>query len=287
VPGYPLTAPQGNPYGPQVTFQTEGVLPPSALYISRDDLITLEIRNPIFSTSIQLSLRYLDPQGVLVPELFTFSGQSVNATPTIEVIQHTEGFLISASIFGTALGRGAVFCKLLLQRGAGTQDQTLGHVLCQGYVSSDDMLGYPQSPTESSLSGRGLSRGTNFANPAPGVNFSTAVPQGVRWLLKSVFAQLATSAAAGNRNPRLVVSPAGFSSAVNCIMPGTITASKTFLLCWGEALQAVNASNSQTTALPANTQLPGTSTIAIDVDGMDAADQLSAITFLVEEFIGQ
>ncbi|MGH3630267.1 MAG: hypothetical protein ACRDRL_22845 [Sciscionella sp.] len=194
--------------------------------------------------------------------------------------------MLSATLFAPAVSRGDCFVKFYLQRGTDPTVPNLSALLIQGYLSADDRLSYPQSLTESSLSGRGNVRPLVFANPAPGANFSNALPAGVNWRFKSVICQLVTGAAVANRVPKLAIAPHGASTAILVPMPTMVTASQTVNLCWGESMPAISAGSNQTSSIPADTLLQSLSVFAIDVDLLQAGDQLQNIEILVEEFVG-
>lgn len=233
---YPTVAAPGNPYGPQTTFRTENVLPPSAVYVGPDDAIVIYIRNPSLSATIFVNYRLLSPDGTIVPNSQSFTCLSVGATPFIYPISPTEGYLMSLSLFAPTTSRGQVFARVFLQRGTNQPTPVIDQVLLQGYVSDDDRLGYPQSPTESALSGRGWVHRVQGVQPAAGADFNITVPPGVRWKIKSVLAQLNANTSIGTLEVVFTISDPSFS--LMCfIPPGAVQATPNdFIYTWGEGI---------------------------------------------------
>lgn len=281
----PNVAPAGYPYGPQVTFKTQDVLPPSAVYVSAQDAIELQARVPSVAVNIDLTLRLLTPQGEVKTELYTFPVSTMGAGVFTATVPPSEGFLISAHIEADNVSRGQCFVKLHLRPSLGPQESALGALLIQGYVSGDDHLSYPQSPTESSLNGRGWLHVVTIPNPAPGNDWVATVPAGVRWNLKNAFAILTADATAGNRSVFLQMDDASFHGHIsmpsNGVQPPSSTRGYNFLQ--GGAFSAYG---SQITAPLVSDCLlgPGWTIRTVSV-GLGAADQYSAIALDVEEYI--
>lgn len=284
---YPSKSEEIQPYGPLVTFRTLEVVPPSALYVSRDDSIVLAIHNPTVAVTVNVSVRWLSPQGQVIPELYTFTNPISGATTTEFPIKHPEGFILSASLFGNNSARGQCFTRLFIRRGAGSQDTTIGHILCQGYVALDDFLGYPQSPTESSISGRGNLRSITIAAPAPGAEVTQTVPAGVRWILRSFLVFLGTSATVATRVPQLRVRDPSLATGIQVPVPLGVVASQSTSVTWGAGNSSVGLANAQSVGFPAEVILgPGWvfGTLTINIQ---AADTYTSPIALVEEYVGK
>lgn len=285
---YPTVAAPGNPYGPQTTFRTENVLPPSAVYVGPDDAIVIYIRNPSVSATIFVNYRLLSPDGNIVPNSQSFTCLSVGATPFIYPISPTEGYLMSLSLFAPTTSRGQVFARVFLQRGTNQPTPVIDQVLLQGYVSDDDRLGYPQSPTESALSGRGWVHKFVGTTPAPGVDWNITVPPGVRWKLKAVATTFTASAAVANRLTTFDIADPAFST-MGLISPNAlIAASQQFFFAWGEGLAYCD--NPFTfLSIPIFTDLvlgPGWH-FGAQTFNLQAGDQWSIPVCFVEEWVAQ
>lgn len=285
---HPGTAQQPNPYGPQTTFKTENVLPPSAVYVGPDDKIAIYVRNPSVPATVHVNYLLLTAAGLLIANSEDFTGLSVGAAPSKFFIPATEGYLISLSLFAPTTSRGQVFARAFLQRGNDGPTPVIDQVLVQGYVSDDDRLGYPQSPTESALSGRGWVHGVVLAQPAAGLDFTVTVPAGVRWKIKSVANNLVTSAAAANRLVQAEISDSSFL-ALGFVPPFAIVpASSNGNFVWGEGL-AYGGSGTGFQGVPIFTDLvlgPGWH-FSTFTQNIQAADRWQNPVAFVEEWVAQ
>lgn len=284
---FPDVAPPGNTYGPRITFKTEGILPPSAVYVGPDDSLILSVRNPSFPTTVNLSYRLLTPEGILQNESFEFVAASVGAAPALKIIQPTEGFLISASISAPAASRGQVFVKFFLQRGTGSGDIGLGHVLLQEYVSLDDFIGFPQTPMGSSLNGRGWMHGFAGTAPPVGIDWSVTVPAGIRWIVRSIQAQLITLGAAPLRAVLLQVNPPAAAAVARQPINVGIAVLNITSLSWAPGNTASTQPNAQQMGLPAELIVSPGWIIRTVTTNLDPTDIWGAPNLVVEEFAAQ
>lgn len=284
---YSSIAEIGAPYGPQVTFRTQKILPPSAVYVGPDDSIAVFLRNPSISVTVNINYRLLRADGVIISNVETLTGQSTGNAAIVKSISPNEGFLLSMELTAPAVSRGQAFVRVFLQRGTNQTNAPLDHLLLQGYVSNDDNLGYPQSPTESSLDGRGWSQNIAISAPGPGNNWTISVPTGVHWKLKAVFMQFQASAAAGNRNVAIDIFSTGVNVVAVTIFPATIAPSGAGVLCAAPGLTALSSSTFQLTGLPEDLILLGGWKIQSQGIAMAAGDTFSQIQITVEEWVGQ
>ena len=284
---YPLLASQGVPYGPLVTFRTQAILPPSAVYVGPNDLVVLEGRAPSVAVPFTMAIRILTPQGEIKETILAGTISTVGLAVNDFSTTPNEGFLVSAHISSTNASRGQCFVKCFLKKQAGQFDFTLGHLLFQGYISTDDHLGYPQSPTESSLNGRGWTHVVVLSNPPAGSSASFVVPTGVRWLFKSIFFQLTTSAAVANRFAEIAYSDPGAHQVAFLQAPAAQTANLTTSYTFGQGLQILTGNQLQMSALPVDILAQSGFTVFVEVLTMQAADQLQFVAAEVEEWIAQ
>lgn len=275
-----------NPYGPMFTFAQGEVAPPAAVYVTPTDQIQIWIRNPSVSATIHLHYRLVNPDGMVTVNKLSFSCQSTGTSAFIKTIPPSEGFLLSLVIFAPAISRGQVYARVFLVPGSNSDEQVLAHMLVQGYVSDDDRLAFPTSPSESSLSGRGWLHTILFSNPAPGANFSTAVPAGVHWLLRAVFFELATDNNAGNRVMTVNLVDGSGNVLGEFPAPATVPASNSAKYSLAPGCNALNVSGAQSAGLPMDLILPpGFQVAFVGVSG--AGDQISFPQLTVEEYVGQ
>lgn len=284
--GYPIVAPAGTPYGPQVGFQTEQVFPPSAVYVGPDDAITLIVRTPLVGFPLQLSYRLLTPQGEIISNHDDYQTAPTGNSFQSYRIPPSEGFLLSASLFAPGAARGQVFIQLFLQRGTDLVTPTLAALLCQGYVSQFERLTYPFSPNEAVSSGRGFVKGVAFGNGPVGLPFTFSVPAGVNWRIKCIWYQLVTDATVGNRAVRVSFFLPGSIRAADVPMSTTVPGSTTMVCTWAENVATVGTDNVLQGCLPQDLLLPGTSQITLVCRSEGPNDVQTNIGVAVEEFVG-
>lgn len=114
-----------------------------------------------------------------------------------------------------------------------------------------------------------------IASPAAGADFTIPVPSGHLWSLVSVFAQLVTSAVAGNRAPRFFVSD-GIATWF-LIPPAAVQGlTLTVTYCWHPFATPLSVGGAQAVAIPPLDLEPGWS-FGVSTALLDAGDQWSGI----------
>lgn len=277
----------GNPYGPRVSFTTENILPPAAVYVAPGDALVLQGRSPSVTSKVDLTIRLLTPDGEVKEGVFQESITTIGTAIEEFAFNPAEGFLLSAHLQAGAVSRGQCFVRLFLKKNPSGSDQTLGALLFQGYVSLDDHLSYPQSPTESSLNGRGWTHSVTIAAPGNGNPVFLVVPAGIRWRLVSITTAMSTDVTVGNRACVLQLQdPIGgvFYDASNA---ANIPASQFIALTWapGATLNALFVA--QTMGLPTEVLLGAGFKIQISPLFFGAADHFDITRMEVEEWIAQ
>ena len=268
-------------------FRRHFIGPPSGLYVTVDDIILFRGWAAVAGGSVQVTLRMLAPNGEIVT-VFQVVNVLVNgATATTFLLRNLEGFILSATAALPSVQRGQVFCSLMLQRGAGTGDASLGQVLFQGYPDTFDTLGYPQSVPGSSLDGRGAILLTAVGAPAAGVDWSYTVPFGAHQVIRSVTALFTASAAAANRFPVLVIDDGAGDIVAELPVTSVIIANQGMQLTWAPGLNPLNVNNVQTMGLNGEMRIRAGWRIRTLTAGIQAADQWSAIVVVVESFGSQ
>lgn len=273
-------------YNSLVHFLRTHVQPPSGRYITRDDVLELLVWVPITTTTVNLSLRFQAPDGQVLPRFEQRSATNNGATARSFVLQNAEGFLLSASVETPGAPRGQAFVALRIRRGGGSGDSTQGEYILAGYPGAIAGLSFPGSLVVSPLDGRGRIRSFTIANPAAGVDWSQVVPAGVSWIIRGIAATLTTAIAIANRQVVLQISDTT-PSVVLASTPGLLqVASLADVYSWFNGAITAAAGPTIAGGLPNEFRLPsgwrfGTVTAAIA-----AADQWSAITVAVEEFVG-
>lgn len=284
---YPVSHEEGQPYGPLATFKARGILPPSGVYITQDDTIQLRSWAPLTAQTVRVTLRILNNGGIVVPTQTTIVVTANGATVQLNTIEADEGFLISASIDGDATRRGFCFCQLVIRRGLGSGDSTLGSVLCSGYVSQYDFLAWPNGTIASSVDGRGGMRIVIGTNPAAGAEVSETVPGGVEWIVRSVAVALVTSAAAGTRRPALVFDDGAGNTVGHSVIASGVGAGVSLTIAWSAGVQVQTGNVIYSAPLVQEVRLRSGWRILTSTNAIDVGDDYGAPRMLVEEFISQ
>ena len=284
---YPTLAGQNNPVGPQVSFRTQSILPPAALYVGPSDQLEFEARCPSTSSALALTVRLLTPQGIIEEYQASYTVATAGTAVFSALMTPAEGFVLSAHLHGDAVSRGQCFCKLHLRKNPTGTDLVLGALLFQGYVSADDHLSYPQSPTESSLNGRGWLRAILGTPPGAGNSYFLQVPAGVRWQVRSIYAGVSTDVTAGSRYLICQLTDSAFhlvGASPNLVAQ---TASQLRFYTWAFAAAQGTADLYSINPLPGDALLPSGFYLALNFISLGPADAIQAVYTLVEEWVAQ
>ena len=289
---YPLTASGANPYGPEISFRTENVLPPASVYVGPDDALLLEARAPSVAAQLDVSLRRLMPTGEISSDFYSWRISTAGDNIQTQLVPPAEGYILSVHMESDTPKRGQLFCKLHARHNLSGTDPTLGHLLVQGYVSHDDHLGFPQSPTESSLSGHGWLRAIAMPSVPRGSQLSYTVPPGVCWLLRAVTGLYTTSAIGNPREAYLqFTDPAGvvqmFIPAGNTQAPTAPVLTSSYT--WAPGLMPAQSGGVYTAGLPQDLLLAAGWTVNTGVQGADTnpatGDFWQQLAVSVEEYV--
>lgn len=276
-----------NPEGPRLLFNDAQLVTPTAIYVSPDDSLALWVRNPTVDVTVQLHFRMLTAEGEVKVTTFSTTVTAAALVTTKRTLPPVEGFLLSATAIANCVSRGQCFVKVLMTTGGPGSQAALSHLIMQGYVSNDDRLGYPQSPTESSLSGRGWLRDIIIGAPAAGQPLSQTIPLGVHWLIRGMRVGFIASVAVGDRFIDTTLTDPTANATTISIATTAIKAAETWNANFAPGLNNAAAAFQQTAGYPADLIAPGNWTIAIGAIGMDAGDQFTGAAVTVEEFVGE
>lgn len=196
----------------ELSFARRNVQPPSAYYVTADDLLTVSTRNIHPTTRVELRARLLSARGGL-KWLRYVHVPNTDRTLALQTFEMEEGYLLGVLVTPTAgdVRRGQCFASVYLSVGAAGPGVQL-HGLLQDYVVSDQITGWPGGVLRHSVEGPGLQRRFTGANPAPGVDWAETVPAGARWKIVGVRVSLQCSAVAGNRFVSMVVNAGGVAT---------------------------------------------------------------------------
>lgn len=268
-------------------FRRHGVEPGGPLYVTLDDVILFQGWAALAAVTVRLSLRLQAPDGTIVPVFYSISVAANGVTPTTKQITNLEGFILSATAETPGGLAGQVWIDVVLIRGVGTSDQTQGADLLTGYPSLMDTITFPVVNPFKSIDGRALANVVAVGNPAAGTDYSIIVPAGVNWLVRSIRAQLLTSAGVANRFVTLRVDDGAGNIFADLPCGAAQTASLTETYTWAPGLTLSNVNNANTGGLPVEMRLPGGFRIRTVTANIQAADQFSGLALELETFIAQ
>jgi hypothetical protein len=188
---------------PATDFRRGLVASPFQFWTTGEENLRIESANSRAGVRVAVHFRFLNPDG-------TITAHAVVHIPTsdrsIAQSEHALGGGAILNLTAFALDQtpqvGETFVRVQLIRGTGAAAIVVG-TLCQGYITSHQDLGYPGSPIALSTEATGIVRAVQGSVPAVGTEILEVVPPGARWEVLGVNAALTTSAAAGNRLPRL------------------------------------------------------------------------------------
>jgi hypothetical protein len=266
-------------------FLTKGVPPPCPCYVGVDDVLQVSLVWLIATTNALVNVRILRADGEIIPLSFVVQGIGAGGR-AIQRFQLVEGFLLSCAATQTALGgiTSQAYCTVALVR-APFDIVAQYEVLVTGNLSRIVPISYPQSPNQRETDGPGQPRSILIATPAAGADFTQTVPSSTRWRIVSLSATLTTAVAVANRNVDLVIDDganvfaeisSGFSQVASLVNDYT----------WMDGGVAQAAfDNIVALPLPSQMFLPPTFRIRSETTGIQPADQWSAITMLVQQWI--
>lgn len=280
----PLYTPQTT--YPEVTFALKGIQPPSQLYVTRENVLTITTLNSATGLTLDLRGQLLRPDGRVIPFIYSHT-PNTNRTAKTDVFPIPEGFLISLVVLNMAGSVRDGQCWVSVGLGRGDATTNLGFfVLIADYVAANQALNWPGSPLSHMASRRGVMRFIVGTVPGAGAEISETVPTGARWRLVAINALLATSAAAGVRQPALILDN-GASIFFQSGSPDTVGPSLSRLFVWGEgaALATVSMAGNSPAFIPDSNGLISPFRIRTVTTNINAADQWTAPLYLVEEWI--
>lgn len=283
-----ITAGSDQPTGPTVTFRSQEIFPPTALYVSPNDALIFTFKTPGFTGIAHLAVRFLSPDGEIIPEFYDLQVNASNTQDSTLTLPHAEGFILSAVISAGAQSRGQAFAQLRLQVGGGTGQAVEAHILCQGYLTGYDQLAYPLSPPESSISGRGVPVIMSIPDPGVGNQLIIVVPAARRWIIRNCFTFLATIGAGADRTLQVSIDsgPATVSIPI-CFAPIAQPVAMLWEYCIGAGLATLSTNPLQNVSLTEDLALLAGWRFKVTAFNFLPTDSFSLSRLLVEEFIAQ
>ena len=265
------------------------VLPsPSQFYLTGEDRLRIVSANALPGVALKLQVRTATIKGDIQAQSFDHIPNGDRTTKSTDYAVG-DGSVLNCTVFAGAGAPqiGQTYVMVQLVRGIGAGAIVLGTLL-GGYVTQTQALGFPGSPILTSLETQGYTRGVTGTQPAAGVNPLETCPTGAIWRVVGVIGFLATSAAAGNRSLRLMLtngvmvpvfmgvqSVAGPSAQVQyCFSPGAVFLS-----------YVLGGITVTTQPLSTDFWLRGGDSFTLETTGIQAGDQWDPTRYLVREWL--
>lgn len=283
----PLVATLDNPYGPQITFETENVLPPSAFYVSPDDGIYLTVLTTDLNVQLNFIMRFLTPQGEV--KVDSFSVPIPTGTPGTSSLQipPVEGYILSANVVAANQQPGNCFVQVQIVRGIPQTPANAGYVMIQGYITAMGALCWPNQSPAAPFTGPGQYH-TQVQTPAAGAEVVFVPPSRTRWRVQSFTAIFTASAAAGNRVPNLAIQTSDGTTALYIPCFANVGPSAGGRQQWYVgAPYAAAPDGAQQAPLPNPCFVAETGSVQTVTEGLQAGDRWQNATLAVEQWSGR
>jgi len=280
-----------NPYGPQVTFRTEDVLPPAAFYLSMDDTLLAQFLTSATGLSFTLTVRMLLADGTLIVDNYQTTPSPFNGAIYYAVLPPVEGYVLSCMVQNNTNIDGSSWCTVVAFRGTVHLPVVVfppvsGIVLVQGYVDEFSYLSWPNSPLVEAGEGAGRMRNIQ-PTLAAGANWIAKTTSAQRWEVISVQCRLTTSAAVPARQVTLIPFDALGNSVLRIPCNFTQAASTTLAYDFYNSAAHIQTNTIWVTApFPQGLMLDPGMSIQSAVNNLDAGDTWSFVSVLVREWMG-
>lgn len=259
--------------------------PPSTVYIQLEDRLQISVvRGPVSTSSLQLGLRILRPDGHIIPfnTTVTVGGIRTAQTQNFDLV---EGYLLGLQITDNTIEeRGDCYVVAQIIRGQGAS-AFVTQVLIADWVSKFSPLGWPGGRIAHSVEGQGRISVPSIAAPAAGTELVYTVPSNSRQRVRSITFTLTTAAAVANREVTLILDLGGAAIAQ---VPSAFTqaASLTRTYSFSLGVQIIQGAQTLLTAIPLpDMALTAGSRARTATTNLQAADQYSAALLFVEEWV--
>lgn len=277
---------------PELPLSLAGVPPqqwlaaPSPVYLTGEESLRLTLIANGSGFPVTVNGRALNPDNTLHPITLAAVTTSTRQ-PSTTTIGLAEGWLLDLRIAASFQpGPGQVWAMLELVRGANSSSPQVLATLCAGYVMQSTPMFWPGGINQVPLGGEAHLRSITGSVPAAGAEISEVVPSFARWDLLSIRATLTTSAAAANRDPALLLDDST-NVFFEAIVPAHQTASAAWRTTWAQGIQPLYpiTNGPMLSALPVGVRLGPAYRIRTSTLNIQAADQWSAIQYLVREWM--
>lgn len=258
---------------------------PSPVYLSGEESLRLTSFANLGGLALTLTARVMTLDGCIHANSVSHTPNS-NRTAATTVLGLPEGWLLGATVAvtGGASTSGAVWVKLDLVRGAAGV-QTVLQTLINDFTSLNSPSFWPGGQCIDPTDGPGNLRSISGTTPGAGAEVSETVPTGARWELLSIVWTLVTSAAVANRFADMTLDD-GANVYFRCGPTVTQAASTTQLYSAFQGAGPVTRDGNVTVerSVPTGNRLAAGHRIRSNTTAIQAADQYSAVQYLVREW---
>lgn len=263
------------------------LISPFQFTLDEDDNLRVVAANSASGVKIAIQGWRIDSVGERHPIAETITPATDRSKTTTDFTLG-KGALQFLTVFVSAgtpkIGQTYVLVELI--RGSTGAKLVMGTLLA-GYISTSQALGWPGSPIQNSLDGRGWLHGFLGTQPAAGSAVSQTVPTGAVWRVQTVFVTLTTDANAGTRVVLLETTCDGVNSGDLFVRQSPMTASNTSRFTFAPGIPNDGGANGAyiTYPLTIEQRLKAGDTITVnDISGF-AGDQFGFPGFTVEEWL--
>lgn len=272
-------------HGNEADFKSWNLLPPTALYIQRDDRLRLRYWQQQGNSSVRISGRWMDLCGEVHPFQFTVP---VNANANVVIDNYYdlgEGFLldVQCDVSGSTAAQGTLFAQASISRGGSAAPYSVG-VLSQGYIDGAFGISWPIGNLKNPLDGPGYFTNVAVGNPAAGADWSVIPGTSLVTKLHGAVFVLTTAVAVATRTVRLQIK-AGASVVYESVAASTQVASLAYSYFATSGPYATTSPTDVAIGFSPGLVVPPGYSIGTATLNLQAADQYSAIYLLAEQII--
>lgn len=256
-------------------------------FTTGEDNLRVTSYNSAPGVSLKINGRLLDTAGRANADSWDHTPNTDRSAKSTDLTL-SGSTLLNLTVFsaaGTPL-QGQTYVIVSLIRGIGAGAIVLGTIV-QGYVTSNQALGFPGSALQQSTEGSGSVRTIVATVPAAGAEVAETVPAGARWELLLFSARFAPQVTVGiNRMPMLYAQLGG-QNLFFVPIARTVDAPNVLSCNWssGLGLQANTLSVFTATGLPVSIPLLAGTVLATLTDGMQPADTYTSANYTVREWL--
>lgn len=268
--------------GREINPRSREMEPAGWAYVGVDDVLLLNaFSSEVSQCIVEMEYRIMRPDGSIIEgqEFINVVGGSAFAT-----FRLPECFIMSIGVNGFPAINRTCFVSCGIERNGITLGSIPSYVLVQGYVSASVCLSWPLSLQENYANTVGGVKSLTGTTPAAGANWSVTVPGAARWIVKSIYFSLTTSAVVGSRNPSIIFDD-GVSILMQALTNNALAASSSATYSSFSNSASLQAQGLVLFGLPLNVSLTSGYRVRSSVFGLQAGDQLSAPQILAETWV--